>query len=356
MSDDEKQEEEQKVNTLREELEAAFDAADFEEGPKEEPEKVTDEAAPKEEEIIGGPQEEAVPKPEAEQAAEEESSEGDEAAAIDCTPFCRTDEERATFEGLSREAQEIVSTRYSDFESDYKSKLETNAQDRTFAEEVRAAVSPYEAMLRAEGSDALGAVSAMLNTAYQLRNGTPEQKRQQFDQLARTYGVDIDQLGADDEYVDPQMKSLQDQIAAQNQTISQFTTQQQTVQQDTVTQQVVEFTEATDDKGNLKHPHFETIKPEILSLLDTGNAANLEDAYEKALWINTETSAQMRTQLQDSARADVTKEKESKLAAAKKAEGVKPGSSVSEPGAVRTEKLSLHDELLANWDAMEASG
>ena len=49
------------------------------------------------------------------------------------------------------------------------------------------------------------------------------------------------------------------------------------------------FVFENDDKGNLKHPYFKQVMPEMSMLLSSGMSNSIEDAYDKALWINQET-------------------------------------------------------------------
>jgi hypothetical protein len=334
--------------TLREALEEAFDAQD---------EVVAAEEAPAEEEVVSEADEPEELELEESTDAPTEDSESDAEEVgqeIDCTAFCRTEEERAAFAELPRNMQEVMSERYSGMESDYKSKLETNAENQRYADGLRSAFQPYEAMLRAEGATHEGAIQNLLDTSYKLRNGTPQQKAELFDQLARQYGVDHDLLSVEDDvFVDPQIRDLQSQIADQNTTIQKMANSTQQEQNDAATRQVEEFMNQVDDGGTLLHPHFVTVQPDILALINSGQATTLEQAYEKALWINPETSSVMQKSIRDEALASVAKEKQSKVDAAKKAGGIAPGSSAVEPTQVKTAPLSLHDELAANWEAMQ---
>lgn len=53
------------------------------------------------------------------------------------------------------------------------------------------------------------------------------------------------------------------------------------------------FAGAKDDDGNLLHPHFPTVKNEMTALLSSGMAFDFESAYEKALWLNPQTRAEL---------------------------------------------------------------
>lgn len=50
-------------------------------------------------------------------------------------------------------------------------------------------------------------------------------------------------------------------------------------------QSVGSFAKATDNAGNLIHPHFEAAKNVMLQLLNSGMARTTDEAYDKAIWM-----------------------------------------------------------------------
>ena len=54
------------------------------------------------------------------------------------------------------------------------------------------------------------------------------------------------------------------------------------------------FASAKDDNGRVLHPHFQAVKDDMLALINSGMASNYESAYEKALWINPQTRAELQ--------------------------------------------------------------
>ena len=53
------------------------------------------------------------------------------------------------------------------------------------------------------------------------------------------------------------------------------------------------FASAKDDEGKLRHPYFPIVEKEMFALLNSGVAFDFESAYEKALWINPQTRAEL---------------------------------------------------------------
>ncbi|MBQ8630559.1 MAG: hypothetical protein IJ479_02445 [Alphaproteobacteria bacterium] len=64
--------------------------------------------------------------------------------------------------------------------------------------------------------------------------------------------------------------------------VQQFIKQQQEAQ---AAQMVSQFASAKDAKGEAKHPHFEQVRETMHRLLASGAAEDMEDAYEKAIWL-----------------------------------------------------------------------
>lgn len=74
--------------------------------------------------------------------------------------------------------------------------MQETAAARKTAEEFQRTVAPFEAMIRAEGSDPVKAVGNLLQTAAALRTAPPAHKAQLVAQLVKTYGIPIDALDA----------------------------------------------------------------------------------------------------------------------------------------------------------------
>jgi hypothetical protein len=163
-------------------------------------------------------------------------------------------------------------------------------------------------------------------------------------QIAQNYGV-LDQLQAkfapetdDDDFTDPGIKALQQEIRDLKNQVTQTTQGIQQQQTQTVQQQIESFQNAKDDKGELLHPHFEDAMPMILAAVQSGD--DLASAYDKAKWsvpAYRESLEKRTTEKTEAAKAKKVKQ------AKRAARGVKTnGKADPEEGA---EVLSLHDDL-----------
>ena len=150
-----------------------------------------------------------------------------------------------------------------------------------------AEVRPYEAMLRAAGLSAPAAVRDLMNTAYQLRTGTPEVKTQIVMNIAKQYGIDLtnlqetaQQLAAAEPKVDPNIAPLQEKLTAIEQMI-------ENQKKEASQREYAELQRETNAfAANPKNKFYELVKLDMAALIETGRADGLQDAYDKAIWAN----------------------------------------------------------------------
>ena len=96
-----------------------------------------------------------------------------------------------------------------------------------------------------------------------------------------------------------------------------------------------------DDKGNLKHPHFDKVRAKMGNLIDAGEAKSLQDAYAKAVRLDDDLYNQSLEAQRKSAKAE---EDAKRKAAVEKAKKVRPRTATAPPsGSVKPSDL---DSLL----------
>jgi hypothetical protein len=115
-------------------------------------------------------------------------------------------------------------------------------------------------------------------------------------QLAETLGVDLAQVTSEQPYVDPMVAQVQQQLQQSRAEFQQFRLQaeqqQQQLQQQQLLSQVQAFQNEKDAQGNPKHPHFETVINDMLTLYTMGRASSPEDAYALAVQLNPALQAE----------------------------------------------------------------
>jgi len=262
-------------------------------------------------------------------------------------PASWTAESKEKFGSLDPVLQQEVLKR----EKDYAQGINKYADAAKTADAYDQVIAPYKAMIAAEGSNPVQAIASLMNSAYQLRTGTPEQKAQLFLGLAQQYGVDLSQVSPQnetDEYVDPDILDLKNQIASLKQT-TQSQVQAQQNQQVAVYQQQIEAF-ASDPKNE----HFDKVRETMSSLLTSGSASTLDEAYEKSLYLVPETRESIiQQQIKDAETAKVKKDTEA-AEKAKKAAGVQLTNEEG-AGTVAPTDGTMEDDLAAVYDKVSAS-
>jgi len=297
---------------------------------------------PKVEETPSEPKEEEPP-PVEEPAVEEPSEEV-------VAPASWTAEAKEKFGGLDPVLQQEMLKR----EKDYAQGIQKNADLAKEAESYDQVIAPYKAMIASENATPQQAVANLLNTAYQLRTATPEQKTQLILNLAQQYGADLSQTSQEetDEYVDPDILSLKNEIASLKTTTQSQLQANQNQQVQALQQQIQNFSAETNADGSLKHEHFDKVKDSMAVLLTGNQASNLEEAYNKSLYMVDEVRESMiLKQVKENEAVRVKKETDA-AQKAKKAQGLQLQN--EQAGAVPAAGGSLDDDLGAAYDAANA--
>jgi hypothetical protein len=203
---------------------------------------------------------------------------------------------REKWAGVDAEVKGEINRR----EREFQAHLQQSAELRNFVSAFENIVRPYEMFIRAENSNPLQAVSNLMQTAADLRVGTPQSKAElvaglvtQFaidprlldGALARRLGVATNgQAGPQTGYLpqtfhDPRV----DQILMQQQMYAQ---QAAEAQQNEIMSGTVEFA------GN--HEFFEDVRHDMADMVEMaarrGVILPLQQAYDKACAMNPEVS------------------------------------------------------------------
>ena len=278
---------EEHKQSLRDSLTAALSGEELPEEAEVKEEVVAETAEPTEEETAV---EEEVA--EEEVAAEEPVEEEKPLEALEA-PKHWAKEFKARFEKLDPNGQHLFMSRYKDLEADYTKKTQNLAQYRKRNEALDEIYGPYKDDFQRAGMDEVAATRQLLAAHKYLK----EDPKQALKWLANSYGVDLGEVTGDapqdDEYTDPQIKSLQQQVAQLSGFIQN---QQRTQQQNQVesTQSIIDqFAQAKDEQGNIKHPHFESLRDTMGVFINSGKAKDLDQAYEMAIYSDPKLRAEM---------------------------------------------------------------
>ena len=267
---------EPKTPTLKETLQAAMQGEDT----------LPEPPAEKMEEVV---------KEEEQPEQTEESVEEEQAPALEAisAPKHWPKEEQEIFNAWDANVQHQVMDRYKAMEGDYTKKTQALAKYKKRNESLDEIYGPFREEWKRAGMDEVAATRQLLAAHDYLRT----QPQQALKWLAKSYGVDFtavnDDTAIEDEYADPQMKAMQQQIAQLQGTITNQQQQTQNMQKQEVQAMIDNFQTAKDADGNLKHPHFDVVQNQMSGLISSGVAKDIASAYEMAVYANPETRAKV---------------------------------------------------------------
>lgn len=266
-----------------------------------------------------GAQEEAAVEIPAEAKAEENTDQGSEtttepAAAQPLSPPERWSAEwKAKFAALPREAQEVMLAREGETDKAFTQKTQEIANQKRQYEALNQVIEPRrQALVQEYGSELNG-----INTLFQLSDYASRDPAGFIKWFSQQRGIDISTLAqqpAGQETGQPpqaQPGQLPPELAP-------FLNKLQSLEQIITTQREAEINREVEVfKAAPGHEHFEDVRSKMSSLLASGVAADMQDAYDQACW----ASPQVREKMLAAERA--SQEAERKAQEAKRAEEAK---------------------------------
>lgn len=183
---------------------------------------------------------------------------------------------RETWGKLPPEAQAEIHRR----EREVATTLQESAGERKYAQSIKQALSPYEAQMRAEGSNPVQAIERLFNTALALRTAPPAHKAKMVADIITGYGVPLDHLvqylgGAASQggsqpsnqappaYVDPNAIVAQ----VRQQVMGEFTQQRQVRDTQEAAETLASF--------EASHEFYEDLREDMADLVDLRTKRNL---------------------------------------------------------------------------------
>lgn len=173
-------------------------------------------------------------------------------------------------------------------ESDFHKQLTRFDEERNFGRQIKQVVAPYEGFIKSLGAEPVQAFDYLIKTDYALRTAPPEQRKAMFLQAAKDYGVtlsDEDFSQAQYQQADPRIETLAQRLERLEFEQRSAMEQQQLQEQRSLEQQITDFASRPDK------PFFDRVSPLMAALLQSGQAEDLEEAYDKAVYADPETRA-----------------------------------------------------------------
>lgn len=164
---------------------------------------------------------------------------------------------------------------------------------------IQEAIAPYQDLLTRSNLPPAQAVALLLNAQRRLTEGPVEQRRAAYQELGRNLRL-IDeamtQPGAQTQPVDPVVQTLEQRLNAMEAQAQAEREYKINLIREENTKIVNAF--ADDTKA---HPHFDEVANEIAILISQG--LSLQDAYDKAVWMNPVTAEKEKARLLTEAEA-----------------------------------------------------
>ena len=229
-----------------------------------------------------------------EEVAEQEQVE-EQAPALEAlsAPKHLPKEEQEKFNVLDADTQHLVMDRFKAMEGDYTRKTQAIAKYKKRNEALDEIYGPFRDDFQRAGMDDVAATRQLLAAHKYLR----EDPQQAIKWLAKSYGVDLtavnDDTATEDEYADPQMKALQQQVAQLSGFIQNQQNMQQNMQQQSTQSLIDQFAAETDESGNAKYPHFEAVRNRMGALINNNDAKDLATAYDMAVYADPKLRQEM---------------------------------------------------------------
>lgn len=281
------------------------------------------------------------------EAASEENSEAVQATGA---PSTWTKEALQTWAEIPDRAKQEILKR----EEDMMRGIEGYKAAAEMGGRVSKILEPYAPILAAENIDPFQMLQSFAGNHYLLSRGTEEQKIQLAANLLNSYKIPLAPLleyiaDSGETDVDPKYKALEDKIAKLESGIS---SQQNAASEAAMTRINAEIDAFEKDPKNI---YFGEVAADMQRLFASGQASNLQEAYDKAIWSNPairEKEIARLTAEKQSASEQAEKERSEKKAAAQ-ADKLQVGDKPRD-GTVPTG--TIDDTLNETLAAIEARG
>ena len=218
-------------------------------------------------------------------------------------------------------------------ENEFKKGVSAYKAEADNARSLTEAISPFMPELQKNKIQPAAWINNLGRAHMILTQAPYQQKMHMFNQLAQSYGIDLNSMQSGEnttQYQDPQAYALQQQIQQLQQQVQQVGSWKEQQEQGVLMNEIQKFSSDAD-----KHPHFEAVREQMAQLLENGLANDLETAYAKAVRLNDEVwqTEQNRLLQQVSKQATQAQRVAKAKAAAVSPKSVTPNSQGSQGGA-----------------------
>ena len=209
-------------------------------------------------------------------------------------------------------------------EADFFKGIEQYKSQAQFAQNMQSAIAPHMQTIQSLGITPDQAIGELMQADARLRYGSPQEKHSYFAQLAQSYGINLS-MAQNSPQIDPNMDYLQQQV----QHLQNHIQNQQLMGQRQ--EEASLYSEINNFSSDPKHSHFESVREYMAALLQAGQAKDLSDAYEQAIYANPTTRAAVLAEQQVSAKSEASKKAQAAKSSASINVRARPSMPVSQP-------------------------
>jgi hypothetical protein len=215
---------------------------------------------------------------------------------------------------------ELVRNEIKRREDDFHKGIEQYKERASASQEWERTISPYMATIQSFGVTPQQAAQQLFAADHALRVSPTPQKVQMLLKIANDYGIDLNTMAAGIQQIagdkvwqqqnptPPEVQQLQARIQQMEQQQQQALQQAKAQEASAIQAEIAAFAADPD------HEHFPVLQKQMGVLLQSGEAKNLEEAYEMAMRANPQTYQIWFAQQQQALDA----QRKAKVAAAKK--------------------------------------
>lgn len=257
--------------------------------------------------------------------------------------------EKAVWSTVPPAAQAAIVRR----EADMHRKFTEHDEVRSVGNQFMSAANEHAQLIQARGGNPVGLFREFLGLLNRIHTSDAAGRAQLFRQVAAQNGVNFDQPPASGQAPSPQPQALQLPPPVL-QTVQEWNAFKARQEQDVRDREAAEMQQTTAEietfRSDPAHPHFTAVTGLMASIIRSGVASTLEEAYSLAVKAHPETSKALE--------AEATAKRQAEEAARQKAIAArrKAGSVRSGPGGAAPElngsKGSVRDDLKAAMESV----
>jgi hypothetical protein len=232
----------------------------------------------------------------------------------DTAPNTWTKEGKAEWATLSERARQEIHRR----EADFHKGIGQYKDAAGFGSQMAQELLPFQETINKAGIHPREIIKTLGPVWSTLTTGTPEEKTQVLLRVAKDFGINIAAAGSETSQPSTAAPQADPIVAALQQELKEIKGHLTTKERERAEAEYSAEVERVNAWGSdPKRPHFNAVREDMAVLIDSGRAQGLDDAYDKAIWINPEVRASLlaaqEKEREDKAKADA--------AAARKAAG-----------------------------------